>query len=78
MGVSPLKSVGKLYAEAKDKADILNKQFKSVFTPPQSPDAEIPTLAGPKTPLISPLVIQVKGVEKLLAGLNVKKSVWSR
>ena len=36
VGVSPLKSVGKLYAEAKDKADILNKQFKSVFTPPQS------------------------------------------
>ena len=74
VGVSPLKSVGKLYAEAKDKADILNKQFQSVFTPPQSPDAEIPTLAGPKTPLISPLVIQVKGVEKLLAGLNVKKA----
>ena len=58
--MAPLKLVGKLYLEAKDKADILNKQFKSVFTPPQSPDAQIPTLTGPKTPLISPLEINVK------------------
>ena len=70
----PLKLVSKLYSEAKDKADILNKQFKSVFMPPQSPDAEKPTSTGLKTPLISGLVITVKGVEQLLAGLNVKKA----
>ena len=73
MGVVPLKLDCKLYSEVKDKANILNKQFKSVFTSRQSLDAEIPTLTSSKTPLISPLVINVKGVEKLPAGINVKK-----
>ena len=65
---------GQLHSEATDKADILNKQFKSAFTPPQSAADNIPKLSGPKTPLISPLKISTKGVEKLLAGLNVKKA----
>ena len=72
VGVSPLKVDGQLHSE--DKADILNKQFKSVFTAPQSPVDNIPKLSGPKTPLISPLKISTKGVEELLAGLNVKKA----
>ena len=33
VGVAFLKLVDKLYLEAKDKADILNKQYKFVFTP---------------------------------------------
>ena len=74
VGVSPLEVDGQLHSEATDKADILNKQFKSVFTPPQSAADNIPKLSGPKTPLISPLKISTKGVEKLLAGLNVKKA----
>ena len=73
VGVSPLKVDGQLHWEATDKADVLNKQFKSVFTPQQSPACNLPKLSGPKTPLISPLKISTKGVEKLLAGLNVKK-----
>ena len=72
MGVSPLKKDAQLQSGATDKADILNKQFKSVFTPPQSTVDNIPKLSGPKTPLISPRDIITKGVEKLLAGLNVK------
>ena len=74
VGVSPLKVDGQLHSEATDKADILNKQFKSVFTPPQSSDDNIPKLSGTKTPPISSLKISTKGVEKLLAGLNVKKA----
>ena len=63
MGLSPLNLDGKLHSEAKDEARVLNKQFKYVFTPPQSPDAEITNLTSPQTPLISPLVIKVKRVE---------------
>ena len=40
----------------------------------QSPDVEIHILTGPKTPLISPLEINVKGVGQLLAGLKVKEA----
>ena len=39
-GISPLKQDGKLHNDPKDKAEILNNQFKSVFTQP--PATEIP------------------------------------
>ena len=42
--------------------------------PPQSSVDNIPKLPGPKTPLISPLKISTKGVEKWLAGINAKKA----
>jgi hypothetical protein len=31
-GVAPLKDSGKMHADPKDKADILNRQYESVFT----------------------------------------------
>ena len=74
IGVAPLKSKGNLFSDFKSKATILNDQFKSVFTPTQDPDSDIPLLEGPNYPSIAPLIISSKGVEKLLSKLNVKKA----
>ena len=73
VGVAPIKLVGKLYLEAKYKADILNKQFKSVFTP---------AVAGcwdtyfdrPQNSSHFTSCNKCQGSGKLLAGLNVKKA----
>ena len=68
IGVAPLKSKGNLFLDSKSKATILNDQFKSVFTPTQELDSDIPPLEGPNYPSIPPLIISSKGVEKLLSG----------
>ena len=50
-GISSLKQDGKLYNDSKDKAEILNNQFKSVYT--QQSASEIPE-QGPRTPNLPP------------------------
>ena len=72
VGVSPLKSGGRLFSDSLDKAEILNTQFKSVFTKEDS--SFIPKLLGPNYPTIDPLIINQNGVEKLLSGLNPSKA----
>ena len=74
IGVAPLKSKGNLFSDSKSKATILNYQIKSVFTPTQDPDSDIPLLEGPNYPSIAPLIISSKGVEKLGSKLNAKKA----
>jgi hypothetical protein len=70
--VAPLKENGILHSNSRDKAEILNRQFDSVFTNEDTDN--IPTLPGEKTPLISDLTIQVPGVQKLLSQLNANKA----
>ena len=72
VGVSPLKSGGRLFSDSLDKAEILNTQFISVFTKEDS--SFIPKLFGPNYPTIDPLIINQNGVEKLLSGLNPSKA----
>ena len=55
------------------KANLLNQQFKSVFTP-RDPNNQVPRLDGPSFPSIRPLVTSTMGVQKLLCKLNVKKA----
>ena len=45
-GITALRSNGSLYTDSSSKSEILNKQFKSVFTPPSL--VETPT--GPTIP----------------------------
>ena len=71
-GISPLKQNGKLH-DSKDKAEILNNQFKSVFTQPSA--SEIPEPQGPRAPILPPLVINYNGVYKLLSKLNIHKAM---
>jgi hypothetical protein len=72
VGVAPIKHKGKLYSGAKDKAEMLNDQFKSVFT--KDKDSQIPNMRDRKLPTIPDLEITIPGVEKLLKGLNVNKA----
>ena len=73
VGVSGLKSNGKLYQDSQSKAEILNNQFKSVFTK-EDPKERNPELSEPCYPEITELNITIPGVEKLLKALNVNKA----
>jgi hypothetical protein len=71
-GVAPLKEDGKLHSDSQTKAEILNKQFCSVFT--QDKEDSDTLLHGPSYPPIGGLLISTEGVEKLLAGINPNKA----
>ena len=74
VGVSPLKYKGMLWDKAKDKAEILNEQFKSVFSNPD--ELEPPsTNVDCQYPAIDDLTITTDGVRKLLENLNQNKSM---
>jgi hypothetical protein len=47
-GVAPLKKDGKIYADASEKAELLNEQFSSVFS--EENTSTIPNLGTSKTP----------------------------
>ena len=72
IGISPLKENGNLVSDALGKADILSRQFSSVFT--KITGGDVARLAGPNYPQIDPLTIRQKGVEKLLADLDPSKA----
>ena len=72
VGASALKHEGRLYSDSKTKAELLNSQFRSVFT--REDTEHIDKLLGPNYPTIDPLVINPKGVEKLLSQLNPSKA----
>ena len=72
-GVSPLRDhEGKLCSAPSDKANILNKQYESVFTKEDSSD--IPTPSGEPLPEMDAIEISEEGVEKLLKNLNLHKA----
>ena len=72
IGVTALKKKGQLHTDNRMKAEILNKQFKSVFT--KEDKSKIPRLSGPAYPPISELSIENVGVVKLLSRLNPSKA----
>ena len=71
-GSSALKSNGNVITYSLSKAEILNSQFKSVFTP-QSGNT-FPQLPGPQFPKIKPIHIFENGVFMLLDRIDVSKS----
>ena len=80
VGVSSLKSEGKLFSHSIDKADILNKQFQSVFSSSEKISKEdfckhypMPT-TDDQFPVIDNIEITLNGVIKLLRALNPTKS----
>ena len=72
-GIAPLKDGGQVYSDARKKADILAKQFRSIFTIDQEKDADT-TLLGPSCPPLPDLVISEEGVLKLLQGIDPRKA----
>ena len=71
IGIPTLNNNNKLESDNRLKAEILNSQFKSVFTQenvhlPQEPSTNIPPM--------SDIIITTEGVAKLLHGLNPNKA----
>ena len=71
-GISALKSNGKMFIDRKSISEILNTQFKSVFTKKTS--SKIPELPGVTFPSIKDLKITEFGVFKLLDKIDVSKA----
>ena len=70
--ISALKSNGKMFTDRKSISEILNTQFKSVFTKKTS--SKIPQLPGVTFPSIKDLKITEFGVFKLLDKIDVSKA----
>ena len=71
-GISALKSNSNVITDSLSKAEILNSQFKYVFSP-QSGNT-FPQLPGTQFPKIKPLHISENGVFMLLNRIDVSKS----
>ena len=73
-GVAPLKaSDGLTYSDPTTKANILNDQFSSVFNSTEDPTT-IKELTSPPHTSMPKIDVNVNGVQKLLAGLNIHKA----
>ena len=70
-GVAPLRDKGKIHINDKEKANILNAQFSSVFS---KPDGRIPHLVGPRSTMMPDIVVSTAGVKKLLNNLDTSKA----
>ena len=67
IGVSPLRySKGKLHTDDKVKANLLNRQFISVFS---NDDAITPTMLSTRIPNMPEITVTINGVTKLLEKL---------
>jgi hypothetical protein len=71
-GVASLKENGRLFSDAKTKANILNRQYQSVFT--QEDTRSIPTPDGNPYPSMPEIFIEEAGVRKLLQQINPSKA----
>ena len=71
-GVAPLTSNGVNYSDSVKKADILNHQFTSVFT--EEDLSSVPELNSTDHPSVQSIVVNRKGVLKLLRGTNPHKA----
>ena len=72
VGVAPLKKNGLIHSTGKEKANILNDQFGSVFT---NEDLDnLPDLGDSPFPPMPDINITTDGVEKLLKKLNTRKA----
>ena len=63
MGISPLRHNGKIYVDDRERANILNNQFASVFT---ESDDITPVLSSKPNPSMSDIHVSVVGVKKML------------
>ena len=72
LGVSPLKEAGIVHTDPKHKANVLNKQFTSVFS--SVDDSPLPDLGPSPHPSVSNINISCNGVTKLLKNLKPHKA----
>ena len=72
-GVAPIKAEGKLHSDPTQKANLLNRQFQSVFVK-EDHKIPVPKLGDTTAPTIGDLKITPKGVEKQLSTPNINKA----
>ena len=72
IGIAPIKKDGRLFHGAKEKAELLNQQFKSVFN--KNTLLPLPVIPQNTYSEIEPLEVQNEGVKKLLKELNPCKT----
>ena len=77
VGIPSLKDGGILKDGSKEKADILNRQFKSKFTEKHPIDQDLQPENENPYPNIEDLVISTAGVLKLLENINPNKAMGS-
>ena len=70
-GIAPLKKGTNLISDSKGKAELLLNQFKSVFTKPTNNDLPSTRIQSKN---IRPIIIDQKGLEKLLTNINSSKT----
>ena len=56
-------------------AELINSQFKSVFTMKDGTD-HLQTMSHPKYPNIEDMTISIEGVEKIQDNINIHKASW--
>ena len=72
-GVAPLKDSGRLFNAPKDKAEILSRQYQSVYTQ-EDQDSPVPEPEGVPYPCMKDFTVTEEGVEKLLHKSNPHKA----
>ena len=72
-GVAPLKDNGRLFNAPRDKAEILSRQYQSVYTQ-EDQDSPVPEPEGVPYPRMEDFSVTVEGVEKLLHRRNPGKA----
>jgi hypothetical protein len=72
-GVAPLKEHGKTSTENPEKANILNRQFESVFTREKTITPDLLPETSPFRPMAD-IEITTNGVQKMLEKLNIHKA----
>ncbi|KAK3103498.1 hypothetical protein FSP39_019645 [Pinctada imbricata] len=73
IGVAGIKSEGILHQDSKTKAELLNKQFESVFTKENSEET-LPSLSETPYPKMSDIKVRIDGVKKLLGKLDTHQA----
>ena len=71
-GITALQSDDNLVTDSLDKAELLNHQFKSVFT--NEPISDLPDKGPSPYPNMPDINITLQGIENLLNGLNIHKA----
>ena len=71
-GVAPLKENGKMHADPKDKTNILNRQYESVYT--KEDTNNVPSPSGQPYQPMEEITVTEHGVRKLLLKINPRKA----
>ena len=72
VGTAPLKNNNVLFSDPKSKAEILNKQYQSVFI--QEDTLNMPSPIEPPSPSMPEIKVSHEGVQKLLLDLKENKA----